>query len=450
MRALHLPGKAIFGYSRDDLEDICQYFKPDVTLVSSLRYQRKEIEKNSAYETIYLDSISGPLERDLGDETLIFLRDSASIKNLDIKNTSNTEITVITDQIEKKMDMSMGGFDFELTNTSIIDDLNNTYGSDQFSVLSTEIEAGKKIEYKNHFIYGFGPNIGIEGMKIPNVITGKRPQIETLEASKVGLSAVPGLGDRFSTELRNRGIETRKDLCDLEPKDILDQEGIGSYRSTKWICSAKALEEEDVYRIDSNDLKNKHRIFIDIETDSLKPRIIWHIGIYDDKQGEYKSFLEKNPDKKGRIIKKFLDYLKANAEENSVLLAWYGSQFDFEHLENFIDKYHSNRMSVWDSIEKVDFMYWADKHAALPCRNSKLFHVAERLGYESELMGLDGEEVARIYNKYVEDRNNEPDWEELKTYAKDDVISMKHVYEKIKEAPVLHDKKEVEKEYRKR
>ncbi len=86
-------------------------------------------------------------------------------------------------------------------------------------------------------------------------------------------------------------------------------------------------------------------------------------------------------------------------------------------------------------------MYWADKHAALPCRNSKLFHVAEKLGYEFELNGLDGEEVARIYNKYVEDSNNEPDCDELKTYAKDGLISMKHVYGKIKEHPYYMIKK---------
>ena len=447
MRILHLPGRAVFGYSSGEIEDILNYFKPDITVTTSMKdIQRRKVEKNSFYESIHLDTVMDFTQRKMGDEVLFLLNNAESLDKIDFTDYRGMRVTLITDQIKEEMNPK--SFYFELVNTSIIDRLLERLND--FNVLTTNIEAGKKPEYNGNRIYGFGLSNGLGGPKIPNVITGKRPHIETLNASKVGLLAVPGLGDRFSTELQSKGIKSRRDLSSLHPNEILEHDGIGPYRSTKWVCSAKAIEEEDIYRINKNDLEEKHRLFIDIETDSLNPSIIWHIGVYDDSNEEYHSFLVKDPDKKGRIIEEFMDYLEENVREDSVLLAWYGKKFDFEHLDDFIDRYDPDRKHVWDSIEKIDFMYWTDKHAALPCRSSKLYDVSSRLGYESDLLGLDGEDVARMYTNYMEDREKEPDWKELKTYAKDDVVSMKYIYDRVKKAPVLHDINDVKREYRKK
>lgn len=444
MKILHLPGRAIWGYSEDEINDILTYFEPDITLTSKLRErERRTIEKGFSYETINMDSIEAFKERRLGDEILLLLRDKESLSNVNLEKYEGRKIVLITNLIKEDMDPKT--FDFQLVNTSLIDQIEGKV--DDFHVLSTEIETGKKPVYKKSRIYGFGLSEGLEDIKIPSVLTGERPHFETLDASKVGISAVPGLGKRFSTELERMGIESREDLCSVEPENILDCQGIGPYRSTKWISSAQAIEDKDVYRINKNDLKGKHRIFVDIETDSLNPSIIWHIGLYDDEEGGYHSFLEKDPSEKGRIIENFLDYLEENAGENSVLLAWYGKKFDFEHLDKFIEDCALERKHIWDGMEKVDFMYWVDRHAALPCRCSKLESVASRLGFEPELVGLDGADVGRIYSEYMEEMGEEPDWEELEIYARDDVIAMKHIYDKIETAPVLYDMGEVERKY---
>lgn len=444
MKILHLPGRAIWGYSEEEIKDILTYFEPDITITSKIRdRERINIKRNFSYESIDMDDVKNFKERRLGNEVLLLLKDRGSLSEINLSDYRNKRTSIITDIIQEDLDPN--SFDFKLTNTSVIEDIKDKL--DDFHVLSTEIESGKKLAYKKNRIYGFGLSNGVEGMKIPSVTIGERPYIETLNASKVGLSAVPGLGKRFSTELESRGIESRKDLCSIDPESILECEGIGPYRSTKWISSAKAIEDKNVYRINKNDLEEKHRIFIDIETDSLKPSIIWHIGLYDDGKDEYHSFLEKRPSEKMRVIKQFVKYLENNAREDSVLLAWYGKKFDFKHLNRFIEDYIPDRKYIWKELEKIDFMYWVDKHAAIPCRCSKLESVASRLGFESNIIGLDGGEVGRIYSEYMEDRKKEPNWKELKTYAKDDVIAMKHIYDRIRKAPVLYNMDEVKKKY---
>ncbi len=444
MKILHLPGRAIWGYSEDEIDDILTYFEPDITVTSKVRWREKRaIEKNFSYESIDMDDVKTIEKRRLGDETLLLVRDKDSLSNMNLMELNSGKVVLITDLIKEDIDPKT--FDFELVNTSILEKIQREL--DDFHVLSTEIETGKKPVHEKNRIYGFGLSDGIEDIKIPSVVTGKRPYIETLNASKVGLSAVPGLGKRFSTELERMGVKSRKDLYSMDPEKMLQCEGIGPYRSTKWISSAKAIEEKEVYRIKKNDLERKHRIFIDIETDSLKPSIIWHIGLFDDGRERYYSFLEKDPSEKGRVIERFLDYLEKNSVGNSVLLAWYGKKFDFEHLGRFVEEYAPERKRVWDNIEKVDFMYWVDKHAALPCRCSKLDIVASRLDFEQKLVGLDGGDVGRIYSEYMRDREKEPDWAELETYAKDDVLAMKHIYDRIEKAPILYDMDEVKGKY---
>lgn len=444
MKILHLPGRAIWGYSEDEIKDILTYFKPDIILTSKIRKKEKKVvEKNFSFESITMEDVQKFKKRRLGNEVVLILRNEGSLSDIDLAELKNKKVVLITDLIKEHIDPK--SFNYDLVNTSILDEFQSELGD--FHALSTEIETGKKPMYGKKRIYGLGLSNGMEDIKIPSVITRENLKIETLDATKVGISAVPGLGKRFSAELEQMDIKSRKDLCSIKPENILGCEGIGPYRSTKWISSAKAIEEEEVYRIDENDLEGKHRIFIDIETDSLNPSIIWHIGLYDDSTGEYRSFLEKDPSEKGRVVKQFLDYLQQNAEDDSVLLAWYGKKFDFEHLGRFAKKYVPGKEHIFEEIEKIDFMYWVDKHAALPCRCSKLESVASRLGYDPELIGLDGKEVGRIYSEYMKDGKKEPDWQALKTYAKDDVIAMKHIYDKIERAPLLYHIEEVKKKY---
>ncbi|MFW6144888.1 MAG: ribonuclease H-like domain-containing protein, partial [Candidatus Natronoplasma sp.] len=387
-------------------------------------------------------------QRNLGDESLIVVRDEESVKEAVKEKASfkGKRTLVFTDLIKEEIDQS--SFEYRLMNTSIIDRLSDEV--DNFHVFSTEMEAGKKQSHKSRYIYGLGPCFDREGVKIPFLSSGKGFKVKTFPAERVGLLAIPDLGKKFSNVLRRKGIEDRAALKECEPEELMKQEGVGPYRCTKWISSAEAIEEGSVYRIQENDLEGKHRIYIDIETDSLRPKIVWHIGLYDDVEEKYLSFLEKEPDKKGRIIKRFGSYLEKHGEPETVLLAWYGSGFDFKVLDDFFEKYGQEFLKTWRRTEKVDLMRWVKKHAVTSCRTSKLDDVAGCLGYErgKESMELSGKEVARIYSDHMIGRGGEPDWTSLKEYAKDDVISLKFIYDEISQAPMKYDLKEMKKRYR--
>ena len=444
MKILHLPGSCLWNYSKSDFEDIFGYFEPDVLLTSDMnRSQKRKIDGNFSYESIHLDEVKSVKQRYIGEEVLLIVEEMDPASRIEMSEIDDREVILLTDLIKEEMDPK--SFEYRLVNTSLIEKIKGNI--DDLHILSTAIEAGKSPFYEDVKVHGLGLSDDLGDPKIPCVITDEGIHIETLNANKVGISAVPGLGRRFSSQLERHGVRTRSDLCSIDPDDILECDGIGPYRSTKWISSAKAIEESEVYRIEENDLGDKHRIFIDIETDSLNPSIIWHIGVFDDEVGEYEYFLEKKPDKKDRIIKDFLERLEENICKDSVLLAWYGEKFDFEHLENFIRRYAPEKISIWNKVEKEDFMRWTDRHAALPCRSSKLDSVARRLGYEPEITGLDGSDVGRIYSEYMIDGDREPDWKELKLYGKEDVMEMKFIYDRIVQAPMLYDMGEVEKRY---
>ncbi|MEF8873246.1 MAG: ribonuclease H-like domain-containing protein [Candidatus Thermoplasmatota archaeon] len=449
MRVLHLPEKAVGNHTEKEIRDLDRYFSSDLTIASGFKKgRRKLLDKATSYETIFLEEIRDYKIRNLKDEFLVIIRNEEAVDELlDREDTvAEKNIMVVTDLIKEEMDRS--SFDYRLKNTSIIDRLSKKL--ENYHLFSTEIEAGKKQVHGNKFIRGLGPCFDREGVKIAFLSSGEGLRVKPFPADRVGLLAIPDLGKKFSALLSNQGIEDRRALKECDPKELMNYDGVGPYRCTKWVCAAEAIEEKSVYRIQDNELEDKHKIYLDIETDSLRPSVIWHIGLYDDSKGEYLSFLEKEPKKKDRIVKKFGSYLEKNRSSDTALLAWYGSGFDFKVLEDFFEKYGRKFLDNWHQTDKVDLMRWVKSHAVMSCRTSKLEDVAECLGYErgGDSLELSGEEVAQKYSDYMTGRGEEPDWGALKEYAKDDVISLKHIYEVISDAPIKYDLKEMKKMYR--
>jgi len=439
----------VTGHSKDEIKDLEEYLKPEITLTSGFgRSRRRMLDKIISYEAIHLEEVEDYELRNLDDVSILILRDQSCVEELKERSKilNDQKPVVLTDLIKEEIDES--NFEYRLKNTAILDHLSSFL--DDYKIISTKMETGKKQHYKHRSIHGLGPCFDRNGVKIPFIHGSKTIKIRSFPAERVGLSAVPGLGEKFSTVLENRGIQDRRALKDMDPKNLMKEDGIGPYRCTKWISAAEAIEEEDVFRIQKNDLIDKHRIYLDIETDSLRPSIVWHIGIYDDDKEEYFSFLEKDPERNGRIIRKFGKYLKENRREKTVLLAWYGSGFDFKVLNKFFERYGQRFLNAWNGTEKVDLMKWVNKKAVTYCRTSKLEDVAECLGYkrEGKSMELDGEEVAKMYVEYMTGESKKPDWDILRSYAKDDVLSLKHIYKKISEAPLKYDLDEMKKKYR--
>ncbi|MBS3817145.1 MAG: ribonuclease H-like domain-containing protein, partial [Candidatus Thermoplasmatota archaeon] len=332
MRLLHLPEEAVRGHTEEEILDLERYFKPDLTISSGFTGAKKRVlEDKGNSDILHIEEVDKYWIKETESETILILRDSDSVDHLSRDSFIGENTSVITDMIREEV----GRISYErsLKKVSIIDELSDIF--DDFHTFSTGVEAERQHHYNGKKIHGLGPVIDREGVKIPFLKTGETPKVKSFPAERVGLLAIPGLGKKFSTKLKSRGIVDRKKLKEKNPEEIMDLEGVGPHRGTKWISSAEAIENECVYTIQENELEDKHKIYLDIETDSLDPSIVWHIGLYDDKEEEYTCLMEKEPEKKGRIMKRFGEYLEEHCGPDSVLLAWYGSGFDFKVLENF-------------------------------------------------------------------------------------------------------------------
>ncbi len=438
---------SIAGYSSGAIEDIICYMAPDITVTDHLyRGEKKKIEASSQI-AFHMDEIERFRTKVVDNECLIIITQPYVLTKDFFKNIKDKEIkrfSVITNLFKSVIDTDT--FDYSLSNDSMLPILNKNL--DRPLLFSTEIMAGKKHHQGDTVVTGIGTHFDFQSTKIPLAVTGEMPFLEMMSADRVGMMAIPGLGGTLCNQLEAMGIDERKKLAGLHPSELMDIEGIGPYRSCKWIASAKSMEENKIYRINEDDLAHRHRIYVDIETDDLNPSIIWHIGVLDDETDEYFGLLEEDPDKAGSIIKQFAELLEKRIKPNSCLLAWYGSGFDYPHLGNFIKRYALEYFDLWESVEKIDLMKWVKSFAGLTSRSSKLDDVASKLGYKWQVRGLDGKEVGTKYTEYMYDRTVEVPWEDFKLYGMDDVLSMKYIYEKIKDAPLLFSIKEMERSYR--
>lgn len=446
MRLLHINGQAISRYTKNELRDLINYLEPDISITSNnFGGTGRIFDQVNQYETIRLDDVEGNSVRNFSEESLFVIKDVEKLSNTNLNNLSS-ETNVVTNQIKEETDFST--FETKILDNELIKELEKRINN--FKIFTTKLEASEERKLNQRKIYGIAPQMNQYGkIKLPLIKTQKIPNILLFPSEKVGIKAITDIGQKFTSKLKREGIKTRKDLCKLKPKEIMKYEGIGPYRGTKWITSAMSTENQKIYKIKQNNLKNKDKIFIDIETDSLRPNIIWHIGIYNNKKEEYKNFLEKNPKKKKRIIKKFIKYLEKHKTPKTVLLAWYGKKFDYKILKKFIKEYAPNYLATWKQIDKKDFMEWIKKHTATPCRTQKLEHMSEKTNFKTEKTGLNGEKVGKMYTEYMNNQKEDLNWKKLEKYGKNDVMAMKHIYEKIKEAPMPYNIKNVKQKYNK-
>jgi len=311
---------------------------------------------------------------------------------------------------------------------------------------TTTLDSGESLSKKDIEVHGIGVKETMEGTEIPAVELD-RQLFEPLSADRVGIQAIPEVGRKVKKRLKRKGYKSRKDLLDVDPVDLMTVDGVGSHYASLYSCGARAIEEDTIVRFDEDPLQETKLVYVDIETDSLSPDIVWQIGVYDEPEGDYVYFLEdEEPGRKEVIIQDFVEWLEENAGEKT-LVSWYGKQFDYKHLGRFICEYAPEKENVWQELEKVDLLLDVVKSCvALPTRSFQLEIVARRLGYQRDRKGFSGVDGA---SKYVEwmSGGEKPDWEKWTSYCRDDVLSMKYIYDRILEAPKPIDKTRLEKVY---
>ncbi|WP_254536324.1 ribonuclease H-like domain-containing protein [Halomarina litorea] len=250
--------------------------------------------------------------------------------------------------------------------------------------------------------------------------------VEEVGVDRLGLRAVDGVGEKRAQTLREAGYD-RSSLADAPIHELADLPGFGREVATSAVRSARAVERDELSRTGDAPLPD-NPVFVDIETDGLRPSVVWQVGAMRD--GEYRAFLARDPDEEAAMLDAFLDWF--GGPSRGTLVAWNGWGFDFPVLEERIAAVRPDRLAGWRSACRFDPLRWArdEDNAVLPGRTNTLEAVAGALGFEGEDAGLTGAETARRYRAWLEG-GPEPDWARHRTYCENDVRMLAHVFEAL-------------------
>ncbi|WP_135820930.1 ribonuclease H-like domain-containing protein [Halostella litorea] len=255
---------------------------------------------------------------------------------------------------------------------------------------------------------------------------------------RLGLRALPGVGEVRAGRLREAGYRTPGDVAAASVADLREVAGIGRDAAATVGDGARALAEGEVVRDGDGSLPDGEPVFIDIETDGLTPTVVWLVGVLD-RAGEerYLSFLNRDPDDPGRAVEAFVSWYAANAAGRPVV-AYNGLSFDFPAVAEQIERHCPALLDDWEAAYTFDPYHWAvrDDNAVLPGRTNKLGDVAAALGRDGDGGGLTGAAVGRAYRRWMRERTPaaEPDWERHERYCEDDVRALAFVYDALAEA----------------
>lgn len=443
-RIITLSAPQLSRYTDEDLRDVESYFNPTAVLLTNNSNPANRKWVGSAVESPVID-VAEPGVTQLAESSVVTVPQLEDAQSL-LTREFEPPVSVVADFIQQDIDPNT----FETTITGlaeyeeIVRDRNdiNTH-------LVTTMPAGRQITQADIPIYGAGFIQSLQGSKVPCVTLGEPLYIEELDTSKVGLQAIPDIGRKMRQQLEEQGYLTREDLLDTDPTELLDFDGFGPYYAARTTAGARAIERDEPVRFVADPLAERRRVFVDIETDSLSPQYIWQIGVYDDDADTYHYFInDDEPGKEDEVVREFAEWTARNGED-ATFIAWYGKQFDFVHLTDFIDRHApTDHRRIWDGVDKFDLLLdFVKSGVATPARSHKLDVVASRVGYEFEYPHLSGAEAAQAYTGWVSGQRD-MDWEMWIAYCRDDVLAMKHIYDAISEADLFIDKSELERIYR--
>jgi hypothetical protein len=295
----------------------------------------------------------------------------------------------------------------------------------RFVHLATGVPADYRHEWDGLDVQGVAPVETQGAPAVPVVSLGDVVAVEEVRTDRLGLRALDGVGDRRAGTLAAAGYD-RETLAGTPPHELAGLSGFGRASAERVVRSARALERGEVARTGDAPLP-ADPLFVDIETDGLRPSVVWQVGVLAD--GEYRSFLARNPEEAPAMLGAVLDWL---AGVEGTLVAWNGWGFDFPVLDEHVAAHHPERHEVWRRAPKCDLLRWArdEGNAVLPGRTNRLEAVAGALGHEGSDTGLTGAATARRYRAWM-DGGPEPDWERHRAYCEDDVRMLASVFEAL-------------------
>lgn len=314
------------------------------------------------------------------------------------------------------------------------------YLDGEYIHISTRLPAEYRREWDGLTVVGGGAEAGYADTPLIALDCRDDGRVLTrsLNRSQLGLRALDQVGRKRAQHLREAGFTSRDDAAEADPGSLSDLPGLGQTTAERIQQSAKALAHGEIVRESDESLPNGDPVYIDIETDGLTPTITWFIGVLDgtSDDGNYISFIQTDPEERGRTIEDFMAWYTANASHRP-LVAYRGWKFDFSVIHDHVVEYCPHYEDDWTSSYRFDPYQWVlkDSNAILLGRTNKLEDVAAALGYDRAETGLTGAAVARAYQQWMADPSSETelDWERFKSYCEDNVRGLAVIYEALEE-----------------
>lgn len=295
----------------------------------------------------------------------------------------------------------------------------------QFGGRARENDFGTVINIASHDDRGAKGRYGIIELDGDTVEYELRTTESGVETDLLQLSQV---GGRRAQQLSEIDVTELSDITDDRRAELLELPGVYDWHVDTWVQETDAIQNGEIVLRDRESfafLDNDDVVLLDIETD-LKQERIWLVGLYSYRNEEFTRIFEKDDEEK--LLQQVVEYLETH--EHGPVVYYGNNRFDEQCLTQRLDVH-----SVGDSealfADAYDLGIQIYNHLLGDFERTKLDAMAERLAaYEYEYPNIDGFYVGSQYTRYLLD-DEEPDWQKLIEYNRDDVFALKAVVDEI-------------------
>lgn len=297
----------------------------------------------------------------------------------------------------------------------------------QFGGRAEEGDFGTVINIASHDSPGAKGRYGIlelDGSHLEYELTTTEEGVEheLLELSQVGARRIQHFIDAGITKLKHIS-EANRDTLEGFP-------GSSAWHVDMWLKEAEAIRNEEIRVLDEQEfefLNQDNTVLVDIETD-LNQDHIWLIGLYNYQDNQFTQLFEKDDEE--QLMQAFVEYLRAN---DAPSIVYYGNNlFDETCLKRRMDTHELGKEKQL-MADAHDLGIKVQTHLLGKFTRTNLGSLAAEIAdYEYKYPEIDGFIVGSKYTRYLLD-GEEPEWDQLLEYNKDDVHALKATVDTIRQ-----------------
>ncbi len=235
------------------------------------------------------------------------------------------------------------------------------------------------------------------------------------------------LGEKRIERLASIGIDSLEKITEKNRKKMRSLQGISDALVVKWILEAKLLLEVRAVRIAHplwKEIDLRKCLVYDIETDTLQSRV-WSIGVYTSDDDTYTQFFEKDDEKK--LLIDFFQFVETHDHLKPYTFS--ATDFDLRVIKTSARIHNLKLPAILTSGIDVGGL---SVHRTLGTPKGGLKAIAPFFGYEWADKSMSGMQAGMLYSMYLRS-GEEPDWDNLLQYNRDDVMATFWVLKKLLE-----------------